>query len=199
MEFHGTSDVEEALRLVGQLLEAGGHQYAVTILGGAALNILGVVERSTLDVDILAFATPATDGPPEIGTLREPPTPMPDPLVRAARAVARDLDLDPDWLNTGPALQWRAGLPPGLEHRIQWNRYAALWVGVVARDDLIFFKLFAAVDDSTTKSVHFQDLLALRPNNEELDAAKVWVATQDVSPEFADTLDQMVAHARKLV
>lgn len=53
------------------------------------------------------------------GSLREPPEPLPSPLVQAARAVARDLGLDPDWLNAGPALQWRAGMPPGLEARIQ--------------------------------------------------------------------------------
>ena len=174
-----------------------GTSNAVTILGGAALNMLGIVERSTSDVDILAFATPGTDDAPGIGTMREPPTPLPQPLLQAAHNVARDLNLDPHWLNTGPALQWRAGLPPGLEQRVHWRRYSALWVGVVDRYDLIFFKLFAAVDDSTTRSVHFQDLVALLPSKEELEAAALWVATQDASPAFADVLQRMVAHVRK--
>jgi hypothetical protein len=121
---------------------------------------------------------------------------MPEPLERAARTVARDLELDPAWLNTGPALQWRAGLPPGLARRVEWRRYAALWVGVVDRYDLIFFKLFAAADSSGTGSVHYQDLLALRPSAEELEAAAAWVRTQDASPEFANVLDRVVTHVR---
>ena len=38
-------------------------------------------------------------------------------------------------LNTGPALQWRQGLPAGLEHRITWRQFAGLRVGI-ARDEL---------------------------------------------------------------
>lgn len=168
----------------------------MAILGGAALNLLGIVERTTDDVDILAFATPRSDGAPEQGTMRAPPEPMPEPLTRAARTVARDLGLDPHWLNTGPALQWRTGLPPGLEARVQWRRYSALWVGVVHRYDLIHFKLFAAADSTGPRSVHYQDLLALRPSAAELDAAAVWVRTQDASPAFSDTLDLVVTHVR---
>jgi hypothetical protein len=196
MDLTGPADLDEALTLVGELLAAEGHEYAVTILGGAALNLLGIVERTTDDVDILAFATPRPGGAPEQGTLHEPPEPMPEPLERAARTVARDLELDPAWLNTGPALQWRAGLPPGLARRVEWRRYAALWVGVVDRYDLIFFKLFAAADSSGTGSVHYQDLLALRPSAEELEAAAAWVRTQDASPEFANVLDRVVTHVR---
>lgn len=197
MDLTGPGDVDEALTRVGELLAAEGHECAVTILGGAALNLLGIVERTTADVDILAFATPRPGGAPEHATLREPPEPIPEPLARAARTVARDLGLDPDWLNTGPALQWRARLPPGLAQRVEWRRYAALWVGVVARYDLIFFKLFAAADATGPQSVHYQDLLALRPSRAELDAAAAWVRTQDASPEFANVLDRVVSHVRQ--
>jgi hypothetical protein len=196
MDFAGSADVDEALGLVGELLAAEGYAYAVTILGGAALNLLGIVARTTADVDILAFATPGAGTAPDPATLREPPEPMPEPLARAARSVARDLGLDPHWLNTGPALQWRTGLPPGLEHRVHWRRYDALWVGVVDRYDLVFFKLFAATDSAGPRSVHYQDLLALRPSAAELDAAAAWVRTQDASPEFADILQRVVAHVR---
>ena len=49
-------------------------------------------------------------------------------------------------MNTGPALQWKQGLPEGLQDRIEWRRYAALRVGVVDRRDLIHLKLYAAAD-----------------------------------------------------
>jgi hypothetical protein len=197
MELTGAGDVSEALTLVGELLAAEGHDYAVTILGGAALNLLGIVERTTTDVDILAFATPwAGDHAPVHAPLHEPPEPLPEPLARAARTVARDLNLDPDWLNTGPALQWRAGLPPDLETRVRWQRYAALWVGIVDRYDLVFFKLFAAADSTGPKSVHYQDLLALNPSIAELEAATSWVRQQDASREFSNILDRVVTHVR---
>ncbi len=197
MDLAGSGGIDEALTLVGELLAAEGHEYAVIILGGAALNLLSVVERMTADVDILAFATPRPDRAPDRGTLREPPNPIPEPLASAARIVARDLGLDPEWLNAGPALQWRVGLPAGLDQRVQWRRYSALWVGVVGRYDLIFFKLFAAADAAGPQSVHYQDLLALRPSEAELDAAAAWVRTQDASPEFADILNRVVNHVRQ--
>ncbi len=196
MDLDGRADVCEALRLVGELLAADGHEYAITILGGAALSLLGIIERATDDVDILAFATPRANAAPDQGTLREPPEPIPEPLGRAAATVARDLGLDPHWLNTGPALQWRAGLPPGLEQRIEWRHYGALWVGIVARYDLIFFKLFAAADSIGPKSVHYQDLLALQPSAAELEEAAVWVRSQDASPAFAEVLNRVISHVR---
>lgn len=105
--------------------------------------------------------------------------------------------LDEDWLNAGPALQWLTGLPSGLEGRVHWRQYTGLWIGVVARYDLIFFKLFAAADSSGRASVHYRDLLALAPTESELDAATVWVATQDASADFATVLRKVVDHVRK--
>lgn len=197
MDLDGAGDVDEALLLTGEVLAASGHGYAITILGGAALNLLGIVERTTGDVDILAFGVPRTGDAPAADSLREPPEPLPEPLVRAAHTVARDLGLDLNWLNAGPALQWKAGLPPGLNQRVEWRQYSALWVGVVARYDLIFFKLFAAADSTGPNSVHYQDLLALRPSGSELDAAAAWVRTQDASPEFEVVLDRVVNHVRQ--
>ena len=94
-------------------------------------------------------------------------------------------------------MQWLAGLPPGLERHVQWRRYGALWIGVLDRYDLVFFKLFAAADATGLRSVHYQDLLALRPSSVELDAAVAWVRKQDVSPAFSDILDVVAAHVRQ--
>ena len=70
-------------------------------------------------------------------------------------------------------------------------------MGIVDRYDLIFFKLFAAVDSAGPKSVHYRDLVALMPTARELDDAGAWVATQDVSPDFATVLDKAVNHVRR--
>jgi hypothetical protein len=111
MNLDNSGDVDRALQLVGEILAASEQNVAVVILGGAALNLLGLVERATTDVDIVAFAQPRGEQAPDRASLYEPREPMPEPLLRAARTVANDLGLDPDWLNIGPALQWRAGLP----------------------------------------------------------------------------------------
>lgn len=111
----GAGDIERALRLVGELLEARGHQYHIVVIGGAAMNLLGFVSRATTDVDILAFATRSPGGALRLGPPEEP---LPKPLQDAADTVVRDLGLDPHWLNTGPASQWQTGLPPGLEKRM---------------------------------------------------------------------------------
>ena len=106
------------------------------------------------------------------------------------------MNLEATWLNAGPALQWKQGLPPGLETRIDWRCYGGgLDVGVVARVNLIYFKLYAAADQTSPASVHFQDLLALRPTAQELANATAWVREQDASSEFHTVVDRVVDHA----
>ncbi|MCX6027590.1 MAG: hypothetical protein NTY23_15310 [Chloroflexi bacterium] len=90
--------------------------------------------------------------------------------------------------------QWKTGLPPGFEKRLRWMQFGGLGVGVAHRLDLIFLKLYAAVDSEGPQSVHYQDLLALRPRRKELAAAADWVRTQDVSAEFAHLLQEVLDH-----
>ncbi len=193
--FDDAQGIGRALRLLGELLQARGQRFHIVVIGGAAVNLLGIVTRATTDVDILAFARPGAHGRLR---LTPPDEPLPRALVEPARTVATDLGLDPNWLNAGPASQWRSGLPPGLESRVQWSNYGGLDVGLVSRYDLIFLKLYAAVDDAGPTSVHFQDLLALMPTDEELAEASGWVQQQDPSPVIADTVIKVVRHARSL-
>lgn len=182
MSLSGASQIELALTRTGEVLQARGLRYRIVAVGGAAMNLLGFVSRATTDVDILAFGAAAANGTQEI---TEPPEPLPDQLLDAATAVAREMGLRADWLNSGPAGQWKTGLPPGLASRIQWRTYAALDVGLVGRLDLIYLKLYAAADDIGTASVHFQDLVALAPTDEELAQASRWVVSQDPGTESA--------------
>ena len=46
--------------LIGELLDAEGARAYVVVVGGAALNLLGVVERPTRDVDVIALGVPET-------------------------------------------------------------------------------------------------------------------------------------------
>ncbi len=92
------ADIEQALRRVGELLAARGASYAIVIVGGAALNLLGIVARSTRDVDVLAFATRSRTR--RAWRLDAPPDPLPEPLAAAIRTVGRDMGLAETWLNT---------------------------------------------------------------------------------------------------
>lgn len=201
MKLDSPETINLALDRVAQRLGFAEKRYAVVVIGGAAINLRGIVRRDTTDVDILAFGVRGTDR--VSFELEEPPTPVPAPLQRAIDAVARDLTLDAHWMNTGPALQWQQGLPPGLAGRVEWRHYGpadtpefGLDVGLVSRYDLIFFKLYAAADHATTRSVHYKDLMALRPTNEELDDAAAWVRPLDAAPEFHEIVDQLVAYVR---
>ncbi len=187
------SELERPLRALGSLLAADGVEYGIVVIGGAALNLLGLVRRTTRDVDVLA--------------LREPPDPeregslslalrLPPPLARAAARVARDFGLDSDWLNCAVAEQGSIEFPEGMEDRLQWRRYGGLILGLVDRRDLIWFKLHAAADRDPG-SVHYQDLLALHPSDQELDRAAEWARAQDPSPGFAEVLDEVLEHVRR--
>ena len=179
-----------ALQRVGELLAAEGKSARIVVVGGAAMNLLGYVSRATTDVDIIAFGTGATD---EGERLIRPPRPLPHELVVAAKAVASAMNLRADWLNAGPEMQWDLGLPPGLESRLEWRQFAALAVGLVGRLDLIFLKLYAAADGIGPSSVHFQDLMALSPTVEELEAGRDWINLH--SAGLTDTLEKVIKHA----
>lgn len=185
----GRTAMEAMLRAVGERLRSRRTTADIVVLGGAALNLLGLVDRSTRDVDVLARTDPAT------GALRHP-EPLPDALRAAIAEVALDFGEPADWMNTAVALQWVTGLPPGIAARIEWRDFDALRVGLVAREDLIAFKLYASADQIGPASVHVSDLLALRPTPRELSEAAAWIHTQDTSPDFHVILDRVVAYVQ---
>jgi len=182
-----------ALRALGEILASQGEHAAVVVVGGTALIMQGFVARATRDVDVIAISR---DPPERERKAIEPPEPLPESLLRAISRVARDYNLPDDWMNTTVGLQWKTGLPPGFEERIHWGQYDGLWLGLADRYDLIFLKLYAAADSEGPASVHYQDLMALQPTNEELADAARWVRSQDPSAPFARILDQVLEHAK---
>ena len=157
------------------------------------MNLLGIVRRSTSDIDLIARAYRDARGDWRM----EPAEPLPAALDRAIRTVARDLGLAEGWMNTMVGAQWLGGLPPGLTEDIVWRNYGdGLDVGLVGRRTLIALKLFAAVDGDPG-SVHVQDLVALRPTEEELESAAVWVRTQDAAAEWAPLVEEVIRHVQR--
>lgn len=162
----------------GEQLGALGSRLAIVVIGGSALTALGLVRRATRDVDLLAIAVN--------GELRLA-EPLPDVLLSARAAVARDFDLDENWLNAGPTDLIKWGLPHGFMARVVSRQYGpALVVHFSGRLDQIHFKLFAMVDQGGGR--HETDLRALDPTGAELIAAARWSITQDPSPGYRSVL-----------
>lgn len=119
---------------------------------------LGIVERSTRDVDPLALRS---------GDKLDSAEPLPGKLATARDRVPRDLSLPADWLNPGPTDLLRFGLPDGFINRLESRDYGdSLSVHLASRYDQIHFKLYALVDQGPGK--HEDDLRALLPTEEEL-------------------------------
>jgi hypothetical protein len=153
----------------------------LVVCGGTALSALGLVLRTTRDVDVLGVALESR-GKISIQRIRE----FPEWLVAAASKVGRDFDLPENWLNLGPASQLESGFPEGFEKRLVKGVYGRfLSVYFISRLDQIHFKLYASVDQD---DYHVQDLFALKPTEGEMEMAANWVVTQDVSEVFKELL-----------
>jgi hypothetical protein len=186
------NDLERYLRAVGDELASSGAPARLIVVGGAALVLRGDVARFTGDVDVLALVE---------GGVFLMPDPLPPELQRAIQNVAEGYGLDRGWVNTSVVADWRhrwpEGLPPGLEEA-EWRVFSSLEVGLAGRSTLIPLKVHAVLDRGThpvfdeegrvvggTVALsgyderHLTDLVALAPNDTELEAAAAWVREQD--------------------
>lgn len=184
------SAIERALRLLGERLEYMDAPATVLLIGGgAALSILGLVIRTTRDVDVIALVRAGPDGG---GVTLTKADPLPAHLREAAEHVARDLGLLTDWLNPGPTSLLDLGLPAGCLERCVGRDYGSrLRLLILGRHDQIHLKLYAAVDQAGGR--HLSDLLELKPTAEELLAAALWAKTHDPSPGFHKELTHLLS------
>lgn len=169
---------EEPLTVLGQLLEERGLRFELLAIGGGALQLLGLITRTTRDIDVVALVE---DG------IALPVVALPGPLRAAVADTARVLRLPNDWLNTGPRSLMDFGLPPGSLGRAHRREWGGLVLHLADRRDQICFKLYAAVDQGP-RSKHFDDLRRLRPTADELRAAAAWAQSHDTSETFASEL-----------
>ena len=145
----------EILAALDQYLEMRALRFEGVVIGGAALNLLGVVSRPTKDCDILS------------------PT-IPEPIAGAARTFAAEMRhggqlLQDDWFNNGPASLAKE-LPERWEDRLlSAFKGKALHLRTLGRDDLLRTKLFALCDRAL-------ELAALLPWVEEQDLNPDWPA-----------------------
>ena len=174
----------ELLGALGEQLAAIGYECELVVIGGSGLLALGVIDRATRDVDVLALRD---------GDELHSPRPLPSDLTAAAERVSRDYGVPRGWLNAGPSSLLDFGLPEGFLDRLERRRYGeSLTVYFASRLDQIHFKLYALVDQGPGK--HEGDLRALEPSEEELIAAARWARTHDPSEGFRSQLELALAH-----
>jgi len=174
-----------AFILLGKLLEIQEFPpIELYVCGGSALLWEDIISRPTKDVDIVAVSVV-----PEKKIIQAEP--LPKPLIQAAEQVARDLGFHSGWLNTGPSDLMKFGLPQGFEERIHTEKFGkSLTISFLGRFDLIHLKVYAAVDKGPGK--HVDDLQALNPNQNEIEAAALWATEHDSSPGFKKILKDML-------
>jgi hypothetical protein len=178
------TDPDALFIALGEQLAAVGERYELVVIGGSGLLALGLIERSTRDVDLVALRS---------GDGLDSAEPLPESLRLATARVARDFSLPSEWLNAGPTSLLDLGLPEGFLERLERRDYGeGLTVYLASRYDQIHFKLYALVDQGPGK--HEDDLGALQPSEEELRAAARWARTHDPSEAFAGILGQVLSH-----
>lgn len=174
----------ELLVALSEQLAAHGQHYELVVVGGSALLALGVSDRPTKDIDVVALW--------EAGSLRKA-APLPQGLIDARNRVARDFGLPENWLNSEPASLMDFGLPQGFVDRVETQSYGdGLTVHFASRLDQIHFKLYALVDQGAGK--HEQDLRALAPTADELAEAARWTRTHDTSEPFREMLERALRY-----
>ena len=140
--------------------------------------LLGLVERPTADLDVVGFPGP-------VGYVKA--TSLPSFLSDAVGEVGSALGIGEQWLNSGAAGLIDFGLPEGLAGRVTVRTFGGLDVHLPAREDLICFKLHAAIDLGP-RSKRFADLRGMKPSRDELMTAARWTRTQDDSAPFLSEL-----------
>src|SRR5215469_159085 len=171
----------EILALFDRYLVERHLRFEGVVIGGAALNLLGVVSRLTKDCDILT---------PEI----------PKQIDEASRAFARQMraaggTLQDEWFNSGPA-SLRDQLLHGWEKRLQDAFVGqAIHLHTLGREDLLCAKLFALCD----RGIDLADCIALAPTRAELTKVLAWLEQQDANSQWPAHVQATVADlARRL-
>jgi hypothetical protein len=176
--------LNNALSTLGNILLDRHAHFEIVAIGGGGLLLLGMITRSTKDVDIVALI----DKGNFISAKQ-----LPKLLLEAITEVGIALRLGHNWINADPSDLFTMGLPKGFASRMSTRYYGGLTLHLAGRFDQICFKLYATVDQGPA-SKHFTDLKSLKPTSTELKKAANWCKTHDVSDVFASNLvDALIA------
>jgi hypothetical protein len=167
----GSEQLDQALFALNDQLSLRRGSVHLIVIGGSGLIAIDAVSRATRDVDVVALERDGKLVSAE---------PLPAAVRDAAATVARDLGLEANWLNAGPAGLLLHGLPVGFAGRLVTRDFgAALRVS------------FAAADRREARD--FGDLERLAPTDDELRAGARWARTHNMPGPFDDAMARALA------
>jgi len=143
-------------------------------IGGAALVVLDVIQRSTRDVDLLEEE-------------------IPEAISKAASEFANLHGLSEQWFNAGPADLMR-NLPSNWKTDLQ-QLYSgkSLTLRTLSRINIIRTKFWAMCD----RMRDVDDLIAISPTDEEIEIAIHWVSPLDANPGWPKHIESMAKALRR--
>ena len=131
------------------------------VIGGAAMQLLGLNERVTKDCDILS---------PKISV----------ELKEASKVFALEHGLSEDWFNNGPETLIRDLPSDWHENLVPLYSGQGLKLFTLSRTDFLRSKLFAYVD----RGIDLVDLRQLKPTKREIEVLKDWLKERDGNPDW---------------
>lgn len=181
-------EIEHALAVLGRRMALdGAPDIEVLCCGASALCVLGLLSRSTMDVDVLGIVVQDRD--------LDPCEVFPAEMERAIANAGRELGLADDWFNGSASRMLERGVPEGtlersLEHRRSFGPF--LTVRFLDRRDQVAMKLFAAMDP-VDGIRHLKDLEEISPEAEEISHALMWMGGWESSSAFRAKLKAIVS------
>lgn len=141
-------------------------KFSGVVIGGSALFLLEIINRSTRDFDLLE---------------RE----IPKEISAAAKSFALENGLSEHWLNSDP-VEFIKYLPSNWRSEIELIfEGEALQLWTIARIELLKAKVWAYCD----RSKDYDDILAMRPNAIDLENVKDWLYPLDTNPSWPKWVD----------
>lgn len=180
-------EIEHALAVLGRRMALdGAPDIEVLCCGASALCVLGLLSRSTMDVDVLGVVVRDRD--------LDPCEVFPVEMERAIANAALELGLADDWFNGSASRLLERGVPEGTLERSLAHRKAfgpCLTVRFLDRKDQVALKLFASMDP-VDGIRHLRDLEEISPQADEISHALVWMGGWKSSDAFRSKLRTIV-------
>jgi len=180
-------EIEHALTVLGRRMALdGAPDMEVLCCGASALCVLGLLTRSTMDVDVLGVVVRDRDlNPCEV---------FPEEMERAIANAGLELGLAEDWFNGSASRLLERGVPEGTLERALVHRKSfgpCLTVRFLDRKDQVALKLFAAMDP-VDGIRHLKDLEEISPDPEEIIHSLRWMGDWKSSDAFRSKLKAII-------
>lgn len=164
--------MDDKIKEFDRFLKSKKLEFEATIIGGAALVIMDIIDRKTKDVDCLDPVIPKEVKLASIEFAKEDPT------------------LISDWLNNGP-ISLMPDLPEGWRERLRVIFSGeAITFHTLGRIDLLKTKLYAYCD----RGIDLKDCIDMKPSINEIEQCRQWVIEGDANELWEAHVKKSLKH-----